>query len=201
MLTLPTLGDARPNNLPATRHSPCHRHDDAIPSATHATNCSRALPRSTLYSTIIASLIGKWWVVPPSTFFYESLTHIILSANDATFDFPSSRFSSPRLRSTTIRLLVRENRQVGRLIYVAKTGPLAFDHLSARFPWTMPYLNAFGALPAQRRLSTSILPASPSCPSYPASVVLSTNSAITKSVQWLPVSNPKMRLLESIASF
>ena len=66
------------------------------------------------------------------------------------------------LRSPTIRLLVRENSRVGRLIYAAKIGPLALDRLSARFPRTTSYLNAFRALPAQRHLSTSISAAPPS---------------------------------------
>jgi hypothetical protein len=63
---------------------------------------------------------------------YDSLAQILLSAADPTFELPSPRTSSPRLRSPTIRLLVRETRRIGHLIFAAKTGPLTLDRLCAR---------------------------------------------------------------------
>ena len=81
------------------------------------------------------------------TLLYNSLTHAFLSAADSNFQLPSAPNPSPRLRSQTIRLLVRETRRIGRLIFAAKTGPSAVAQLCARNPWAPPYLTAFQALP------------------------------------------------------
>jgi hypothetical protein len=64
----------------------------------------------------------------------NSLTEILLSVADSTLELPSPKTSSPRLRSPTIRLLVRENCRIGRLIFAAKAGPLSLDRLCARNP-------------------------------------------------------------------
>lgn len=77
---------------------------------------------------------------------YDSLSRILLSAA-SSFQMPFARNPSPRLRNQTIRLLVRENRRVGRLIYAVKTGPLALARLQAHNPWVPPYLTAFHSRP------------------------------------------------------
>ena len=77
---------------------------------------------------------------------YESLTQTLLSAASSSFQLPSRPPTSPRLRNQTIRLILRELKRIGRLIFATKTGPLAIDHLCFRYPWAPPYITAFRSL-------------------------------------------------------
>ena len=72
------------------------------------------------------------------TFLYDSFSKILLSAASSTFQLPSPPNPCPRLRNQTIRLLVREIRRVGRLIFAAKSEPSALDQLCARCPLGSP---------------------------------------------------------------
>ena len=77
---------------------------------------------------------------------YNSLTRILLPTAASTFQLPSKLNNSPRLRNPTIRLLVREGRRIGSLIFAVMTVPLAVDRFCKRYPWAPPYLSAFLAL-------------------------------------------------------
>jgi len=77
---------------------------------------------------------------------YQLLTQTLLTAADASFTLPHPyRPNTGPIRNETIRLLVREGRRLGRLIFALKAGSSRLQSLCAVQPWAQQYLSAYQA--------------------------------------------------------
>ena len=150
LLAHPRLGNAFLLSRPTGTHNPRFRYPF------RDTRCTLDSFASLVDNMISDRKLADTQVHDDDSFvsLYHSLTQVLLSAASSTFQVSQPPRPTPRLRNQTIRLILRETRRLGRLIYATRTGPGTLDRLCARYSWALLYVTAFRSLPANQHLST-----------------------------------------------
>ena len=126
---------------------------------------------------------------------YNTLSTVLLSSASSTFQLPTLAPIPLRLRNPTIRLLLRENRRLGRLIFAAKAGPTTLRSLCHRYTWRLHTCMPF-TLP-----QLPIPPTPPSLAFLPSYAATLPNFATGRSVPRLTPSTPGRHGRASTASY